>query len=131
MLQFLGRLLAADRHHPPQVRYLSKAENEPVWRDGVRVGRTTSGMFGHTVGGPLAMGYVASPADRIEREWIVSGNYEIEVAGIRIPAEASIAPFYDPRSARVKGGPGPVPGAPAQSRRTPAPDAQSAGPSGT
>jgi hypothetical protein len=34
MLQFLGRLLAADRHNPPQVRYLSKAESEPVWRDG-------------------------------------------------------------------------------------------------
>ncbi len=34
MLQFLGRLLAADRHNPPPVRYLSKAESEPVWRDG-------------------------------------------------------------------------------------------------
>lgn len=34
MLQFLGRLLAADRRNPPRVRYLSKAESEPVWRDG-------------------------------------------------------------------------------------------------
>ena len=28
-----------------------------IWRDDVLVGRTTSGMFGHTVGKPLAMGY--------------------------------------------------------------------------
>jgi len=34
MLQYLGRLLASDRAHPPHVRYLSKAEAEPVWRDG-------------------------------------------------------------------------------------------------
>lgn len=34
MLQFLGRLLTADRRNPPQVRYLSKAEGEPVWREG-------------------------------------------------------------------------------------------------
>src|SRR5690606_2842328 len=32
--------------------------NEPVWRDGVLVGRLTSGMFGHTLGKPLGLGYV-------------------------------------------------------------------------
>src|SRR5690348_3850266 len=32
--------------------------NEPVWRDGELVGRTTSGMFGHTIGRPIAFGYV-------------------------------------------------------------------------
>lgn len=34
MLQFLGRLLGKDRHNPPRVSYLSKAEGEPVWREG-------------------------------------------------------------------------------------------------
>ena len=34
MLQFLGRLLAKGCQNPPQVRYLTKAESEPVWRDG-------------------------------------------------------------------------------------------------
>ena len=37
-------------------RYLY--HDEPIWRDGRLVGRTTSGMFGHTLGRPLAMGYV-------------------------------------------------------------------------
>ena len=34
MLQYLGRLLGADRNNPPPVAYLSKAEGEPVWRTG-------------------------------------------------------------------------------------------------
>ena len=32
--------------------------DEPIHRDGVLVGRTTSGMYGHTFGACLAMGYV-------------------------------------------------------------------------
>lgn len=34
MLQYLGRLITADRHGPPPVAYLSKAESDPVWRKG-------------------------------------------------------------------------------------------------
>lgn len=34
MLQYLGRLISADRGNPPPAAYLSKAEGEPVWRTG-------------------------------------------------------------------------------------------------
>ncbi len=34
MLQFLGRLLSADRADGTRIAYLSKAEAEPVWRTG-------------------------------------------------------------------------------------------------
>ena len=66
--------------------------NEPIWCDGKLVGRTTSGMFGHTIGKSLALGYV--PVEK-------GGRYEIEVAGERIPAEATLKPFYDPTGARI------------------------------
>ena len=33
--------------------------NEPIYRDGERVGFVTSGMYGHTLGGAVALGYVA------------------------------------------------------------------------
>ena len=33
--------------------------DEPVWRDGARVGRITSGMFGHTLGAAVGLGWVA------------------------------------------------------------------------
>jgi 4-methylaminobutanoate oxidase (formaldehyde-forming) len=76
--------------------------NEPIWRDGELVGKISSGMFGHTVGGPLGLGYVANRGAPVSEEWIAAGHYEIEVAAERTPARASLRPFYDPASARVK-----------------------------
>lgn len=75
--------------------------NEPIWRDGRLVGRTTSGMYGHTVGRGLGMGYVEAN-EAVTKDWIEAGRFEIEIARRRVPAEASLAPFYDPQSLRVK-----------------------------
>ena len=74
---------------------------EPIWRDGVRVGRTTSGMYGHTLGGCVGLGYVESD-EVIDRAFLAQGLWEIEVAGERVGAKASFAPMYDPRSERIK-----------------------------
>lgn len=76
--------------------------NEPIWRDGVLVGRITSGMFGHTIGVSLGMGYVADDGQPVSREWVLAGTYEIEIAGERVPARVSMAPFYDPKSERTR-----------------------------
>jgi glycine cleavage system T protein len=76
--------------------------NEPIWRDGRIVGRTTSGMFGHTIGRSLAMGYVENGGDVVTADWIGAGHYEIEVATERVPASASLKPFYDPSSSRIR-----------------------------
>lgn len=75
--------------------------DEPIWRDGRCVGRITSGMFGHTIGRPLGLGYVESREGGADTEF-AGGSYEIEVAGDRVPAEATMRPFYDPTSRRVK-----------------------------
>ena len=74
---------------------------EPIWRDGERVGSTTSGMYGHTLEGCVGLGYVQA-ADLVNRAYIDEGTWEIEVAGERIPADASLSPLYDPRSSRVR-----------------------------
>jgi glycine cleavage system T protein len=74
--------------------------DEPVWRDGVRVGRVTSAMHGHTLGAPVALGWVSSQ-DRVTPEFVRAGTYEIEIAGARVPAAASLAPLYDPGNARI------------------------------
>lgn len=76
--------------------------NEPIWRDGAIVGRISSGMFGHTVGKSLGMGYVANPDGLADKDYILRGSYEIEVAGVRVPADASLNGWYDPASLRVK-----------------------------
>ncbi|NMD26272.1 MAG: hypothetical protein GYA65_19030, partial [Actinobacteria bacterium] len=84
---------------PEQLLY----HNEPIWRDGVIVGSITSGMYGHTLDASLGMGYVSAPdGSSCDREYVLSGNYEIEVAGERLPARVSLDPWYDPKSARVR-----------------------------
>ncbi|MHA1547378.1 MAG: GcvT family protein [Alphaproteobacteria bacterium] len=75
--------------------------NEPIWRDDRIVGYIRSGMFGHALGKSLGMGYVESD-DGIDADFVKSGHYEIEVACQRFAATASLRPFYDPKSERVK-----------------------------
>ncbi|MBB91508.1 MAG: FAD-dependent oxidoreductase [Magnetovibrio sp.] len=75
--------------------------NEPIWRDGAIVGKVTSGMYGHTLGGAVGMGYVAVPDGGVAG---IDGHaYEIEIAGVRYPARASLKPLYDPASSRLRG----------------------------
>jgi heterotetrameric sarcosine oxidase gamma subunit len=74
---------------------------EPIFRDGMKVGSTTSAMFGHTVGSSVALGYIEHDGG-VSKEYIESGQFEIEVAAERLPARASLRCFYDPRHQRIK-----------------------------
>ncbi|MCA1379092.1 FAD-dependent oxidoreductase [Bradyrhizobium sp. IC4061] len=76
--------------------------NEPIWHDGRLVGRITSGMFGHTVGTCLGLGFVYNPDGIVDASFVKGGRFEVEVAGQRVPAHASLRPFYDPNNNRVK-----------------------------
>jgi 4-methylaminobutanoate oxidase (formaldehyde-forming) len=76
--------------------------NEPIWRDGELVGSITSGMFGHTLNASLGMGYVSNKNGLADKKFVTDATYEIEVAGERVSATASLDPFYDPKSLRVK-----------------------------
>jgi 4-methylaminobutanoate oxidase (formaldehyde-forming) len=75
--------------------------NEPIYRDGVIVGYVTSGMYGHTLGASVGLGYVENP-DGVDAAFVNDGSYEIEVVGQRVPAKASLRPMYDPKSERIK-----------------------------
>ncbi|MEQ1942875.1 FAD-dependent oxidoreductase [Mesorhizobium sp. VNQ89] len=74
--------------------------NEALVRDGKIVGTVTSGNYGHFLGGAIGMGYVPSEG-QIEADMLAS-SYEIEIAGERFAAEASLKPMYDPKSERVR-----------------------------
>jgi glycine cleavage system aminomethyltransferase T len=65
------------------------------------VGRTTSGSYGHTLGGAVALGYVAD-AERAIADLVAGANFEIEIAGRRFPATVSLAPMYDPKGLRIR-----------------------------
>lgn len=73
---------------------------EPILRDGDVVGYLTSGNYGHTLGGSIGLGYVPCKGEDVKS--VLASSYEIEVAGVRVAAEASLKSFYDPKSERVK-----------------------------
>ncbi|WP_288585556.1 FAD-dependent oxidoreductase [uncultured Methylobacterium sp.] len=79
--------------------------NEPILHDGRIVGRVTSGMFGHTVGRSIGLGYVENGGAVVTADFINGGGFEIEVAGTRHGATASLKPLYDPSNLRVKDAP--------------------------
>jgi glycine cleavage system aminomethyltransferase T len=76
--------------------------NEPIWRDGEITGYVTSGMYGHTLGAAVGLGYVSNKAG-VDADYVATGSYEIEIAGERFAAKASLKPLYDPASRRVRG----------------------------
>lgn len=75
---------------------------EPVWRDGVLVGSTTSGNRGFTVGKPVCFAWVAGDGGPVGPDWLLAGRYEIEVAGERFPATPHLGPLVDPQGARMR-----------------------------
>lgn len=74
--------------------------SEPIYRDGKPVGYTTSGSYGHSVGGAIAMGYVNHAAG-VTSEFIQFGRFEINVSGKRYPATAHLRTPLDPERKRI------------------------------
>jgi 4-methylaminobutanoate oxidase (formaldehyde-forming) len=74
---------------------------EPVYRDGVIVGSTTSGAWGHRIGKSLGLAYVKCDAG-VSKDWLASGTWEVELAWQRYSADVQLEPFYDPKGLRIK-----------------------------
>lgn len=75
--------------------------DEPVYRDGALVGRVSSAQFGPTIGASVGLAWVSAD-EIVPREWFAEGRYEVGVAGVRVPARASLKPLYDPKSERPR-----------------------------
>jgi len=91
------RLLQFRLREPEPLLY----HNEPVIRDGEIVGYLTSGNYGHHLGAAIGLGYVPV-RDGEDASGMLGSAYEIEVAGTRVAAEASLKPLYDPKAERMR-----------------------------
>jgi glycine cleavage system aminomethyltransferase T len=74
---------------------------EPILHNGQPAGYLRSGAYGHALGAAMGMGYVSNE-DGVTADLVAAGGFEIQVAGERIPAKASLRPMYDPRGERVR-----------------------------
>ena len=109
---FLGReALLARGEGPPRKRLLQfQAQDaeaflhggEPILWRGSYVGQLTSAAFGHTVGRPVAMGYVRAAESATVADMIAEGGFEAEVALRRFPLTASLSASYDPKGERLR-----------------------------
>ena len=90
------RLLQFKLDDPEPLLY----HNEPIIMDGSIVGYLSSGMYGHSVGSAIGMGFVVAPGLSVDR--IKEATFEVEVARERFAAQASLRALYDPSSSRMK-----------------------------
>jgi sarcosine dehydrogenase len=107
---FLGREALLEQRSRPLTRLLAGFAASPevvllgretIYRDGQRVGWLASGGYGYTVGRSLGYGYVRNPAG-VDRDHVLGGTYELEVAGKRVAARAFLDPTYDAKGAKVR-----------------------------
>ena len=91
------RLVLFQLNDPAPLLY----HNEPIWQGDRIAGYIRSGMYAHTLGGACGLGYVTA-ADGGVVGPIDPAAYEIEIAGLRYPALASLKPLYDAAGAAIK-----------------------------
>jgi 4-methylaminobutanoate oxidase (formaldehyde-forming) len=71
---------------------------EVVHHDGRAVGYVRAGSYGHTLGGAVGLAMVEVE----DVDSVGAGSWTVDVAGRSVPCDVSLAPFYDPRSERVR-----------------------------
>ena len=94
----LKKILCGFTVDDPKIVLLGR---ETIYRNGERVGWLSSGGYGHTIERSIGLGYVRR-ASGVDRDYLLAGTYELEVATERVPAAIHLGPLYDPRMERVK-----------------------------
>jgi 4-methylaminobutanoate oxidase (formaldehyde-forming) len=108
---FLGRQAILDQKAKPLPRLFTGFSvddpavvllgRETIYRDGERCGWLSSAGFGYSLGKNLGYGYVRNPAG-VNESYVMSGRYELDVAGVRVPADAFLKPPFDPLMTRIR-----------------------------
>lgn len=88
---------------------------ETVFRDGLCVGDVRAASYGHTLGGAVGLAHITAPAASssqaggeggasavVNKAFLRTGKWEVEVAGTRYPCVASLEPLYDAKNAKIK-----------------------------
>ncbi|AVA21319.1 glycine-cleavage system T/FAD dependent oxidoreductase domain-containing protein [Rhizobium sp. NXC24] len=75
--------------------------NEPILMNGKAVGYLTSGNYAHHLGAAIGMGYVSAD-EPLTADLLAKSQFAIQVNGKAQPAKASLKPFFDPTSARMR-----------------------------
>jgi 4-methylaminobutanoate oxidase (formaldehyde-forming) len=91
------RLVTFTLNDPEPLLY----HDEPLYRDGRLIAVNTHGAYAHKLGRAMGMAYLENP-DGIDADWIVSGQYQVNVAGRMVEAAVHLKAPYDPGRTRVR-----------------------------
>lgn len=75
---------------------------EVLWRNGERISDIRSASYGHTLGGAVGLTMLESADEPITKDYLKSGDWQIEIANEKYPCSVSFAPFYDPKNTKIK-----------------------------
>jgi 4-methylaminobutanoate oxidase (formaldehyde-forming) len=75
---------------------------EVVYRSGVPVGYVRAASYGWTLGAAVGLAFVSGGGVPVTPDWLRTGTWEVDIAGVRHAAEVSLRPMYDPASERVR-----------------------------
>ncbi len=109
---FVGReaVLAKKAEGPLKRRILQVLVEDPeplmfhaeiVHRNGKPVGYVRAASYGFTVGGAVGLAMIEA-GEPVDQKYVDGGRWEVDIAGKRYPARASIKPLYDPEMKKIK-----------------------------
>ena len=109
---FIGRdaLVEHRKNGPPKKRIVQFVLTDPdaqlwggelVLRNGVEVGEVRSAAYGHTLNASVALALLEH-TEGVTKDFIESGEYQIDLAGTLFDATAHLRTPYDPKSERPK-----------------------------
>jgi 4-methylaminobutanoate oxidase (formaldehyde-forming) len=75
---------------------------EVLWRNGKPISDIRAASYGHTLGGAVGLTMLDGKGEGITKSFIKDGQWEVEIGNTLYPCDVSLAPFYDPKSLRVK-----------------------------
>ena len=74
---------------------------ETILRGGVPVGYLTSGGYGYTIAKSIGYGYIRQ-TEGISDDWLLTGDYSLDVAGQILPAHISLTALHDPKGVNIR-----------------------------
>jgi 4-methylaminobutanoate oxidase (formaldehyde-forming) len=109
---FLGReaVLAKKAEGPLKRRLVQVLVKDPeplmfhaeiVYRNGQPVGYIRAASYGFTLGGAVGLAMIEA-GQAIDQAYLDQGYWEVDIAGRRFAALASLRPLYDPDMKRIK-----------------------------
>ena len=108
---FLGREAAERTANSPKQKLLAcftvddpevvLQGRETIYRNDEAVGYLSSGGWGYSLEKNIGYGYVRNGVG-VDRDFLASGRYELEVACDLVPCELHLGALYDPKMSRIK-----------------------------